>query len=94
MAATNLPVLPYLSFPQIQQALDREIQRIDRIVERELERCAHESPPSSREYVMVDLCGNVLQARRMSLSEARDTNLELEALEAPYYWTPLAEMFD
>jgi hypothetical protein len=90
MADTNLPVLPYLSFPQIQQALDREIQRIDRIVERELAA----NPPSSREYVMVDLCGNILQARRMSPSEARDTNLELEALEAPYYWTPLAEMFD
>jgi hypothetical protein len=30
----------------------------------------------------------------MTPSEARDTNLELEAEDVPYEFVPLAEMFD
>jgi hypothetical protein len=46
------------------------------------------------DYLMLDLAGNVLEVRRMRPSEARDTNLELEALDVPYQWVPLAEMTD
>jgi hypothetical protein len=43
---------------------------------------------------MLDLFGTVLEVRRMSFSEARDTNLELEALDVPFHWVPLASMTD
>ena len=46
------------------------------------------------DYLMLDLAGNVLEVRRMNRSEARDTNLELEALDVPYEFVPLSEMFD
>jgi hypothetical protein len=51
-------------------------------------------PQQFAEYLMLDLCGTVLQVRRMKPSEARDTNLELEALDVPYHWVPLASMND
>ena len=87
MTQSNLPAFPLSGFQQaIDTIIGEEFRRLERVFA--------VNPPSSREYVMVDLCGNVLQARRMSPSEVRDTNLELEALETPYYWTPLAEMFD
>ena len=38
---------PFFGFPpEILSALDRQIQFIDRIVQRELERCEYESPES------------------------------------------------
>jgi hypothetical protein len=46
------------------------------------------------EYLMLDLAGNVLAVRRMTRTEVRDTNLELEALDVPYQWVPLASMND
>jgi hypothetical protein len=47
MAHPNLSNSPFFGFPQpILEALDREIQYIDRIVQRELERCEYESPES------------------------------------------------
>ncbi len=46
------------------------------------------------DYLMLDLAGNVLEVRRMSPTDARDTNLELEALDVPYEFVPLSEMFD
>jgi hypothetical protein len=45
-------------------------------------------------YLLLDLFGTVLEVRRLSPAEARDTNLELEALEVPYHWVPLASMTD
>jgi hypothetical protein len=45
-------------------------------------------------YLLLDLFGTVLEVRRLSPAEARDTNLELEALEVPFYWVPLASMTD
>ena len=55
-----------------------------------------EPPPSTHftDYLMLDRFGTVLQVRRMSPSEARDTNLELEAEEVRYHWVPLASMVD
>jgi hypothetical protein len=55
-----------------------------------------ESPKSTRftDYLMLDLAGTVLEVRRMSPSEARDTNLELEALDVPFHWVTLASMGD
>lgn len=45
----NLPAFPLASFPQpILDALDREISRIDQIVEKELERCEYESPETRK----------------------------------------------
>lgn len=43
-------------------------------------------------YLMLDLFGTVVELRRMSSMEARDINLELEALEIPYHWVTLASM--
>ena len=53
-----------------------------------------ESPTPTADYLMVDPCGTVLQVRRMSSREARDTNLELSELGAPYHWAMLAETID
>lgn len=54
-----------------------------------------ESPQMARtDYLMLDLFGTVLEVRRMSRGEARDTNLELEALDVPYHWVTLASMGD
>jgi hypothetical protein len=44
------------------------------------------------EYLMLDLFGTVLEVRLMIPSEARETNLELEALDVPYHWAPLASI--
>jgi len=52
------------------------------------------SPSQSSDYLMLDLFGTVLEVRRMRPSEARDTNLELEALDVPYHWVRLASMND
>lgn len=55
-----------------------------------------DSPQSNQftNYLLLDLFGTVLEVRRMSPSEVRDTNLELEALEVPFHWVPLASMTD
>ncbi|MGB7149826.1 MAG: hypothetical protein WBD45_11775 [Terriglobales bacterium] len=63
---------------------------------------SHDSPsqppaPSESthaDYLMLDLSDTVLEARRMSASEARDVNLELEVEEVPYRWVPLSSMGD
>lgn len=53
-----------------------------------------DASPRRAEYFMLDLVGNVLQGQRMSASEARDTNLELEALDVPYLWVRMADLID
>jgi hypothetical protein len=53
-----------------------------------------ESPTPTADYLMVDLFGTVVEVRRMSSRNARDANLELVALSAPYHWTLLAETID
>lgn len=50
--------------------------------------------PRFTDYLMLDLVGNVVEGRRMSVTEARDTNLELEALDVPYQWVRLADTID
>lgn len=47
---------------------------------------AFRQPKRRADYLMLDLVGNVLEARPMSVGEARDTNLELEALDVPFAW--------
>jgi hypothetical protein len=44
------------------------------------------------DYAMLDMAGNLLEVRRMRPSEARDCNLELEALDVPYAWELLASI--
>jgi hypothetical protein len=46
------------------------------------------------EHLLLDSFGTVLEVRRMSPCEARDTNLELEAQDEPYHWVPLSSMGD
>ncbi len=46
------------------------------------------------EYLMLDSCGHVLEVRCMSPSEARDSNLELEARRSPYHWVSFASRHD
>jgi hypothetical protein len=61
-----------------------EIERVERIM----------AAPQVAHYQMLDLAGNVLEVRRMTPAEARDTNLELEAEDSPYEFVPLSQMFD
>jgi hypothetical protein len=51
-------------------------------------------PSQFTDYLMLDSFGTVLEVRRMSPREARDTNLELQALNAPYHWEALSSMTD
>jgi hypothetical protein len=51
-------------------------------------------PSQSTDYLMLDFFGTVLEVRRMRPNEARDINLELQALNAPYHWERLASMTD
>lgn len=91
MVNTNLPAFSLPGFPQL---IDSLMAPEMRHIERSLDDAQLSCPPTHDDYLMLDLFGTVLEVRRMRPSEARDINLELEALDLPYHWAPLAEMTD